>query len=236
MDIYPAIDIKGGKCVRLSQGEKDREVIYSDDPVTMALKWQNDGAGHLHVVDLDGAFEGSIKNMDIVEKIVTSVDMFVQLGGGIRSLDIIEDVLNSGIKRVIIGTKAYEDEQFVEDAVKEFGQRIAVGLDTRKGRVAIKGWTETTQAEPVKMALKLQKMGVKTIVYTDILTDGMMSGPNLPAIEELLDQTKTGIIASGGITTYADISNLKKLENKGLVGAVIGKALYEERLNLSEIV
>ena len=235
MDIYPAIDIKGGKCVRLTQGQKDKEKVYADDPLVMARRWKADGASHLHIVDLDGAFAGEMKSAHIAQRIVVEVDMFCEFGGGVRSLDDIEDLLSKGIKRVILGTKAYEDEAFIENVLKEFDHRVAVGLDAKNGKIAIKGWTEETEVTPLDLALKLQKMGAKTLIYTDIATDGMMSGPNLAGLEELLDGTNVGIIASGGVTSVADVVNIRKLEYKGVIGAIIGKALYEGTIKLRDV-
>jgi phosphoribosylformimino-5-aminoimidazole carboxamide ribotide isomerase len=235
LDIFPAVDIKNGKCVRLTQGEKDREKVYADDPVKMAKHWEDEGAKNLHIVDLDGAFDGELRNTPVVKKIADSVCMFTEFGGGIRSLDDIEMLLSSGLNRIILGTKAYEDEEFIEEAVNGFRERVAVGLDARNGKISVKGWTENTDVDPVYLAIKMQKIGVQTIIYTDISTDGMLSGPNFEGIETLADQTNIKVIASGGITSSSDIRKLKKIEYKGVVGAIIGKALYEGTVRLREV-
>ncbi|MFC1668348.1 1-(5-phosphoribosyl)-5-[(5-phosphoribosylamino)methylideneamino]imidazole-4-carboxamide isomerase [Chlamydiota bacterium] len=235
MDIYPAIDIKQGKCVRLEQGLEDKEKVYSEDPVSMGLHWQNEGAKFLHIVDLDGAFTGKLVHISLVENIVKSLALFSQCGGGIRELDDIEMLLSAGVSRAIIGTKACEDYEFIEQAVRSFSSRIAVGLDAKNGKIAIKGWKEMTDVKPSQLALLVQKIGIKTVIYTDISTDGMMKGPNFAGIEALVDATSLEVIASGGISSNRDIMNLRKLEYKGVTGAIVGKALYEEKVRLRDI-
>jgi len=231
MIIYPAIDIKDGKCVRLVQGRFDDETIYSDDPVEVALKWERFGAQFLHVVDLDGARTGEPRNAKVISEIAARVSVPVQMGGGIRSVDKVEAVLNSGIKRVILGTSAIKDPELVRIVLKEYGDSIAIGIDARDGMVAIEGWEKTSDFTAVEFARKMQSLGAKTIIYTDISRDGMLSGPNLKAMEEMAGAVDIDVIASGGVGRIEDISNLK---NTGVSGVIIGKALYTGNVDLKQ--
>lgn len=234
MKIIPAIDIKDGKCVRLLQGQKDKETIYEKDPTPVALKWQNKGAEYLHVVDLDAAFEGKLVNFDVIQKMTLDLTIPFQYAGGLRNMESIEKALSLGADRVVIGTIACEDESFLESIVKEFKQHIAVAIDVREGIVAVKGWTEVSGVDPIYLAQQVQKMGVGVVIYTDIMTDGTLKGPNYKALEMLLDAINIPVIASGGISSVEDIHNLKRLERKGLAGAIIGKALYTGDIQLEE--
>ena len=235
MQILPAIDLKNGKCVRLLQGNKDRETIYSDDPARMALRWQNEGAGYLHLVDLDGAFEGTSKNVEAIRSIVEATNIPAELGGGIRDMGAITKLLSLGLDRVILGTVAVTDPDLVRGAIERFGpQKIVVGIDASKGNVAVKGWEEISEVPALELTLKMKKFGVERIIYTDISKDGMMVGPNIAATKQLAQQSGLKVIASGGVSTLEDVRNVAALEPFGIDGMIIGKALYEGAINLKE--
>lgn len=234
MIIFPAIDLKGGKVVRLRQGKADELTVYSHDPVQQALCWQKLGARYLHIVDLDGAFTGENDNFDAVCAITKALDIPCQMGGGIRDIQRARKVFEAGIARVIIGTKACESVEFISTLVKEFGsEKIAVGIDAKDGKVALRGWTETGSWDPISLAQAVTVAGAGTIIYTDISTDGMLKGPNLPAMREMVESVDAQVIASGGVSVKEDISDLAKIT--GLYGVIVGKALYDERVNLPEI-
>lgn len=231
MKVYPAIDIKDGKCVRLTQGEMDSSTIYGD-PLEMALQWQNEGAQYLHIVDLDAALTGEFVNQELVTKLVQSVKIPVQMGGGARTKEDIKIRLDDvGVSRVLIGTSVVSDPDMLEWALGHYGSSIGVALDAKNGKVAIKGWVEGTDQDAVELAIKVHKMGVETIVYTDVCRDGMMQGPNFESTEQIVRKTWTNIIASGGISTLADIEGIK---GTGACGCVIGKALYGGAFTLKE--
>lgn len=232
MIIYPAIDIKGGKCVRLTQGLKDQEKVYYDSPQEVARLWQEKGARWLHVVDLDGAFGGRARNYEIVKEMVTSATIPIQIGGGIRSLENIEAWLALGIKRVILGTKALEDPVMLKEALKRFSEEIVVSIDAKNGLVTTEGWVKTSSIKAVDFAMRLEAQGVRRIVYTDISRDGMLSGPNFEALENLKGAVGLEIIASGGISSLKDLTALQRM---GIEGAIVGKALYEGRIDLAEL-
>ena len=236
MLIIPAIDLKDGRCVRLTQGRFDKEQIFSDDPVEVAQIWQKKGAKRLHVVDLDGAFHGEPKNIDIVKQMVKSIDIPIQLGGGIRDIETIEKYISLGIDRVIIGTSAVVDTSLVKKAVTKYNDQIIVGIDTRDGMAAIKGWLEVSELKGINLALKMQDLGVKRIIYTDVTRDGMLTGPNIENISEILDKTKVNVIASGGIASIEDLLEFKKLDQKRLEGVIVGKALYLDKIDLEEAI
>ena len=236
MLVIPAVDIKGGRCVRLFQGQADRETVYGDDPAVPARKWEGEGAELLHVVDLDGAFEGGPKNWDAVAKILQAVTIPIELGGGIRSAETVESVLSAGVSRVIIGSKAVESPDFLEGIFRDFRGRIVPSIDARDGRVMIKGWEEGTDFRAVDLGRILKKIGFKLVIYTDTDVDGTLRGPNLTALEDFLDQTGLEIIAAGGISRREDIIQLKRLERKGLSGAITGKAIYAGTLDLKEAI
>ncbi|GMQ58906.1 1-(5-phosphoribosyl)-5-[(5-phosphoribosylamino)me thylideneamino]imidazole-4-carboxamide isomerase [Vallitalea sediminicola] len=234
MRLYPAIDIKNGKCVRLKQGKFNEQTIYSNDPYVIAKKWVDNGASYIHVVDLDGALDGNWTNKDAIKKIVDSVNIPVQTGGGIRSIRDIEDRLSVGITRVIIGTLAVKNPSFVKDAVKKFGSdRIVVGIDAKDGMVAINGWEELSVVSALDLCKQMRGYGVKTIVYTDISKDGMLIGPNIDYTKYLIDETGLDIIASGGVSSIKD---LKDVEIINAEGAIIGKALYTNTIDLKEAI
>lgn len=233
MIIFPAIDILKGKCVRLIQGDYNQEKVYGDSPVAMAKKWEEKGAEYIHIVDLDGAKSGDSINKSVIKEIAENVNIPIQVGGGIRSLDIISFYLNSGVSRVIIGTAAIQDPEFLKEAVNKYGDKIAVSLDARNGFVATDGWTDTSEVKAIDLVKQLEQIGVKTIVYTDIAKDGMLQGPNLEEQRAINDATSMNVIASGGVTTKEDVDNLQTLD---LYGTIIGKALYDGKLDFESVV
>jgi phosphoribosylformimino-5-aminoimidazole carboxamide ribotide isomerase len=237
MLIIPAIDLRNGKCVRLIQGKVDAETIFSDDPVATALKWENKGAKFLHVVDLDGAFTGSPKNLDVIEKIVDAVSIPIEMGGGIRDASVVESVFKAGVHRAILGTSALKNPDFAGEMCDLYGDRIAVGIDAKDGKVAIKGWTELGEKPAVDFAIEMKNAGVKIIIYTDIKRDGMLTGPNVEATKNLAMAVEgVNVIASGGMSSLDDIKNLKDIEPYGVVGVIIGKALYTGDIELEEAI
>ncbi|MBI1884443.1 MAG: 1-(5-phosphoribosyl)-5-[(5-phosphoribosylamino)methylideneamino]imidazole-4-carboxamide isomerase [Chlamydiae bacterium] len=236
MLVIPAIDIKGGKCVRLTQGDFSKETVYAEDPSQMALRWQNKGAKYLHVVDLDGALAGRPVNYKTIQEMTMDLLVPFEYGGGIRDFESIEKALSLGADRAVLGTMAYESEDFLESAIREFKKRVAVAIDAKGGLVAVSGWTKETAVDPVFLAKQMKKMGVSVVIYTDILSDGALKGPNYKAIEYLVDSVKMPIIVSGGVTTKEDVARLKNLEHKGVVGMIVGKALYTGDIKLEEVV
>ena len=233
MIIFPAIDLRGGKCVRLIQGDFDKETVYSDDPQATALKWQAAGAKFLHVVDLDGARAGKPQNLDAIQKILDAVDIPIEVGGGIRTLDDMERLLNMGVRRVILGSVAVENPALVAEAAQRFGDRIVVGIDAKGGFVAIHGWEKSSAVTVVELAKQIAAAGVKTIIYTDISKDGMLSGVNAAAFAELAEKSGAQIVASGGVKSIEDIRALKAVESAGVVGVIVGKAIYTGSLDLA---
>lgn len=235
MTIYPAIDIKGGRCVRLTQGRADQETVYSENPAEVAAQFRKDGAEWVHVVDLDGAFTGESQNLSVV-RAIASVGMKVQLGGGMRSRLAVERALGMGVTRVVVGTRAAESEDFVAELVRAFGEKIAVGIDAKNGQVAVKGWVNTTGTSALGLAARMDAIGVRTLIYTDIGTDGMLTGPNLAAQEAMLKTVKCGVIASGGVSQQSDVGALSELGKRyaNLDGVIIGKAIYEKRVELGK--
>ena len=231
MIILPAIDLKDGVCVRLRQGVKEDKTIYHENPVEMALSFQTDGAEYLHLVDLDGAFEGKPKNLDVVKNIVNALDIPVELGGGIRSQEIAEAYLNIGVSRIIIGTQAIKDFDLIEKLIHLYDDKICVSIDAKDGMVCTEGWVETSEIEAVYLATRLERAGLSTLVYTDIAKDGMMTGPNFEILGVLQSQLQMNIIASGGV---ASVEHLDRLASMGLYGAITGKAVYEGAINLKE--
>lgn len=233
MLIYPAIDIKDGKCVRLRQGVFDETTVYFENPADAAKNWKQAGAAFLHVVDLDGARTGGSANRQAIEGILSVVDIPVQLGGGIRDMASVEDKLQMGISRVIIGTSAIQDKGFVAKAVERYGERIAVGVDASNGMVAIKAWEEISGTDAVSLCLSMKELGVRTIIYTDISRDGMMTGPNIDATQDIINKTGLNIIASGGVSSMADLENVSNINASGVI---IGKALYLGAIDLKEAI
>lgn len=232
MIIYPAIDLKEGKCVRLRQGDYDAVTVYAKNPVEVAKEWERQGAKYLHLVDLDGARQGVSINHDVIGEIVRAVKIPVQLGGGIRTLEDIQEKLDLGIARVILGSVVISHKELVEVAIKRWGpERIVIGIDAKDGMVAIQGWLEVTSQSVIALARQLKSIGTKTIIYTDIAKDGMMQGPNVLETQQMIQETGLQVIASGGITELLD---LKKLGAIGVSGAIIGKALYTGSIQLRE--
>lgn len=234
MQIIPAVDIKGGQCVRLSQGKADRETVYSDDPVAMARHWSDQGAKLIHVVDLDGAFAGKPANAGLVEKIINSVSAEIQVGGGIRTFQAIQTYVDYGAARVVLGTVALKDPAFVEEACKKFPGKIVVGIDARDGCVAIKGWVEVSSKKASDLAKDMEPLGVAGFIFTDIGRDGMMQGPNLDSIRAFAQGAQLPVIASGGVSRLQDISDLLALQPLGVTGIIVGKALYDKTVDLKE--
>jgi phosphoribosylformimino-5-aminoimidazole carboxamide ribotide isomerase len=235
--IFPAIDLKGGKVVRLQQGRADAETVYSDDPAAVAKRWEDEGARYLHVVDLDGAFGGAPRNWDSVRAILGAVQTPIQLGGGLRTREHVEAALNIGVTRVVLGTKACDSPEFISALLEDFGTRIVVGIDARDGFVAVKGWTEKTEISAVDFAQQINRLGVLNIIFTDVATDGMLAGPNYFAISGLCSAVNCNVIASGGVSGINDVRRLQRVadERPNLVGCIIGKALYDGRIDLKQL-
>ncbi|HVS53799.1 MAG TPA: 1-(5-phosphoribosyl)-5-[(5-phosphoribosylamino)methylideneamino]imidazole-4-carboxamide isomerase [Opitutaceae bacterium] len=236
MTIYPAIDIKGGRCVRLTQGRADQETIYAENPTDVAAEFRAAGSAWVHVVDLDGAFAGEPKNLAAVQAIA-ALGMKVQLGGGLRTRATVERALAGGVSRVVIGTRAAESEAFVGELVQAFGEKIAIGIDAKNGQVAVKGWVATAAMSALALARRMDALGVRTLIHTDIGTDGMLTGPNFAAQEAMLAAGKFNVIASGGVSRREDIVMLAALARRyaNLEGVIVGKALYEKRVELPDL-
>lgn len=236
MTIFPAIDLQQGRCVRLRQGRADDATVYGDDPVAMARHWQALGAQALHVVDLDGAFQGQPAHAELIARIAAALTIPVQTGGGLRSDAHVERMLDAGVARVILGTRALDDTAALERLVaRHGGGRIAVGIDARDGWVQVKGWVETTRVRAGDLAQRVAAIGVGTLIYTDTATDGMLQGPNLAAMDDLCRAATCAIIASGGVSTPEDVRALAALGHPHLLGAIVGKALYEGRTTLPDL-
>ncbi len=233
MLIYPAIDLFSGKAVRLFKGDYAQMTVYNDNPEEVALDFLKSGATHIHLVDLEGAKTGETPNIQTVMKIKKSTGLFCEIGGGIRSLEIIDRYISSGVDRVILGTAAVTNKGFVEEAVAKYGDKIAVGIDIKDGRVSIKGWTETSELDAFDFCEKMQKIGVETVICTDISKDGAMQGTNHELYRELSSKFSLNIIASGGVSSIDDIKRLSDLK---LHGAIVGKAYYTGAINLSEAI
>lgn len=234
MIVIPAVDIKDGRCVRLYQGREDRETVYGDEPAAMALKWQREGAEYLHVVDLDGAFSGEPQNLESVRKILERVTIPVELGGGLREIESVRRVFKWGVDRVVLGTAAVGDRDFVKRAVGEFGRQVFIGLDAREGKLAVEGWKTDAGIGPLEILGELEEIGVGGVIFTDILTDGALTGPNVESLERILSAARTRVIASGGVSSPEHLKKLDSLQGGTLYGAIIGKALYSGGLTLAE--
>ncbi|MBE6092049.1 MAG: 1-(5-phosphoribosyl)-5-[(5-phosphoribosylamino)methylideneamino]imidazole-4-carboxamide isomerase [Selenomonas ruminantium] len=233
MIIFPAIDIRGGKCVRLLKGDFNQETVFSDSPADMARKWQAQGAEYLHLVDLDGALAGSSQNLAAIKEILQVVDIPTELGGGIRSMEQIDQLLAMGITRVILGSVAVKNPDLVREACTKYGERIVVGIDAKDGIVAVEGWGESGNIGVVELAKKMKDAGVKTIIYTDISRDGTLSGVNVEATIKLAQESGVKIVASGGVKSLEDIKALKKQEAVGIEGVIAGKSIYMGTLDLA---
>jgi phosphoribosylformimino-5-aminoimidazole carboxamide ribotide isomerase len=237
MIIIPAIDLKGGNVVRLFQGKLTASNVYSHSPVTVARHWQKQGAELIHVVDLDGAFTGTIKNLHLVREIIKAVDVPIEFGGGVRSEEAIETLLDSGVSRVVLGTMAAEDNDFLKAVFEKFQHRIIVSIDAKKGKVLTEGWQNAKQdLSAIDFARRLKDVGFSELIYTDVLKDGTLQGPNFESLGAILRGSGLKIIASGGVSSLDDISRLKSLEKEGVEGVIIGKALYEEKFSLKEAI
>ncbi len=229
MLILPAIDLRNGKCVNLVQGRAEEETIFSDQPIEMAKRWEAEGAEYLHLVDLDGAFHGTSENLQIVREIVEAIQIPVQLGGGIRTLERLDLVVNLGVARAILGTAALKNPVLVEHACRKYGAQIAVGIDAKDELVATEGWLKVSHKPAIEFAKEMQNLGVLTIIYTDIKSDGMLKGPNMEATRAVVEAVEIDVVASGGITSGEDLKTLKSI---GASGAIIGRALYTGDLDL----
>ncbi|HBG47043.1 MAG TPA: 1-(5-phosphoribosyl)-5-((5-phosphoribosylamino)methylideneamino)imidazole-4-carboxamide isomerase [Deltaproteobacteria bacterium] len=234
MLIFPAIDIKNGRCVRLTQGRMDAETVYSDEPWEVAKRWESEGAEVIHLVDLDGAVEGNARNLPVIKKIIEKTGVPVQIGGGIRDVKTAETYLAiPHVKRIIIGTAAYENPAFVNTLTRKYPGRVAVGIDAKDGKVAIKGWVTVTSERATDLARKLEGAGVASIIYTDISKDGMLAGPNVEATREMAESVSIPVVASGGISSLKDIESYRGV---ALEGMIIGKALYAGNIRLKEAI
>jgi len=232
--VIPAIDLRGGKCVRLLQGQRDRQTVYSSDPVAVAQAWEQAGARRLHVVDLDGAFTGRPQNQELIRAIAAAVQIPVQVGGGIRDEATVETVLELGVAGVILGTAAVTDPHLLARLVARFGDRIMVGIDCRDGLVAVRGWEACAGESGVEVGRRAKALGIERVVFTDIGRDGTLRGPNIEAIAGFCTATRLKVIASGGVSTLDDIRTLKRLAHLGVEGVIVGKALYERAFTLQE--
>jgi len=234
MFVIPAIDLKNGQCVRLLQGKEDAVTVYSNDPASTARRWEECGAKLLHVVDLDGAFTGSQKNLDAILKIRQSVSIDIEIGGGIRDIKKIDGLISIGINRIILGTAVIEKPSLLKDACGKYPGRILAGIDAKDGKVAVKGWVEVTGTDAKDLAREMEKAGAAGIIYTDISRDGMLAGPNIPAMEEMVETVSIPIIASGGVSSIKDIIALREIKN--LWGVITGKAIYSGAVDLKEAI
>ncbi len=234
MIIFPAIDLRGGKCVRLFKGDFSRETIFSDNPSAVAVKWEEMGAQYLHVVDLDGALQGETKNREAIRSILGAVHIPMELGGGLRSLESIERALTGGIQRVILGSAAVENPSLVQEACHRFGDRIVVAIDARDGIVATQGWESSGNVSALDFAKQMADYGVKTVIYTDISRDGTLSGLNLEGAIELSKVSGLRVVASGGVRSLEDIRAVKAHETDGIEGVIVGQAIYSGRLDLKK--
>ncbi len=233
MRIYPAIDIIDGACVRLVQGDYSQKTKFADDPCEIAMRWQNEGGEFIHIVDLDGARNGEMSNFDLIVRIADKLNIPIEVGGGVRNMDCVEKYLDNGVNRVIIGTSALSNPDFVKEAVSKYGERIVVGIDAKDGMVAVNGWEEVSTTSAIDLAKQMEKIGVKTIIYTDIATDGMLKGPNVQAMKEMTEAVSIDVVASGGVSSAEDIARLK---DTGVEGAIVGKALYTDALCLKDAI
>jgi phosphoribosylformimino-5-aminoimidazole carboxamide ribotide isomerase len=233
MEIIPAIDIRGGRCVRLYQGDYGQETVFDEDPVTVALMWYSQGARWLHVIDLDGAVAGEPENMEAIGKITEESGLLIELGGGIRQEEVAERLLGQGVRRIILGTAAIENRQLVERLCRRFGQAIAVSLDSRDGKIAIHGWQKNTVTEVLQLSQEMVEAGVRRFIYTDIRRDGTLTEPNFDMIERLVAETNVPVMVAGGI---ARLDHLRRIKQLGAEGAIIGKALYTGDINLREAI
>ena len=235
MLVIPAIDLKDGRCVRLRQGDMAAETVYSEDVPSVARRWQEQGASMIHVVDLNGAVDGEPRNLPQIESVMKTVSVKVQVGGGIRTIQTVRRYLNAGVSRVVLGTAALTDRAFLEQACKEFPRRILLGLDARDGKVAVKGWTAVSETKAIDLLKELSGYALGAVIYTDISRDGMLSGPNVSALKEVVEYSSFPVIASGGITRVEDLRVVQSLGPR-IEGAIVGKALYDGKLDYTTVV
>lgn len=234
--LYPAIDLRDGQAVRLYKGDYDQMTVYDSDPAAVARRFKEAGARFLHVVDLDGAKEGSPKNRPVIEAIVKASGLPVQVGGGIRTGETLEALFSLGVERAILGTAAVNRPDFVREALREYGDKINIGIDAKDGMVAVNGWLETSSITAVDLGRELKAAGATRVIFTDIARDGTLTGPNIPAIVEMAEQTGLGVIASGGIKETADLLELAKYQGRGVIGSIIGKAIYNGNIDLASCI
>ena len=236
MIIIPAIDLKGGKCVRLFKGKEEQVTVFSENPSEVAREWEESEAKWIHVVDLDGAFSGKPRNFNVIKSIVDSASCPVQVGGGIRNIDTVREYVGIGVKRIILGTDAFSDEDFLRNACSEFPEEIAVGIDTKNGKIAVKGWTEVIDQSIEEVLGNLHEVGVSVVLNTNIDRDGTMEGINIEGAREFINESPIPVIASGGIATMEDLEKLASIEHLGLYGAILGKSIYTGSINLKEAI
>jgi phosphoribosylformimino-5-aminoimidazole carboxamide ribotide isomerase len=234
-ELIPAVDLKGGKCVRLQEGMASRSTEYSSDPVAMALHWESLGATRLHLVDLDGAFSGEAAHLEIAKYIFRALKIPVQFGGGLRTLDQIETILNLGARRAILGTVAVDNPKVVEEAVRRHPEAIVVGIDARNGNVALRGWVDQTALTAAELALRMKKLGVARVIYTDVARDGMLKGVNYQETENLCRETGIRVIASGGVSSIEDVREIWDRRACGIEGVILGRALYEKKIDFADL-
>jgi len=234
-EIIPAVDILNGKCVRLTRGDYKTEKVYSEDPLQVAIGWTKFGAKRLHIVDLDGAKSGEPKNIKLIKKIAARVQVPIEVGGGIRKMETIDDLILSGIDRVILGTSSINEPDLIKKACAKQGEKIAVSIDVKEGKPAVKGWTEVSEKDVVELAKELIGLGVKRFIYTDIMRDGTLTGPNIEGVKTFAKAIIIPVIASGGVSSKEDVEHLKGLSKYGVEGCIIGKALYEGKIKLEEV-
>lgn len=233
MIIFPAMDLRDGKCVRLYQGKFDESEVVGENPLDVALDFKAKGAEYIHMVDLDGALKGEIKNLSIISEVIKTVGIPVELGGGIRNMETVDMLIDTGLSRVILGTAALKDMNFVKQAVKKYGEKIAVGIDAKNEKVAVNGWINVSDVDYIDFAKQMESIGVKTIIFTDISKDGTLQGPNLEQLEKIHKSVSCDIIASGGIKNVEDLKHIKDM---GVYGAITGKAIYSGNINLEEAI
>ena len=234
MIVIPAVDLKDGRCVRLSQGRMDQESVYSENPIEMARRWESEGAERLHVVDLNGAVAGKPIHRALIKEISQSLQIPVEVGGGIRDLATIEDYLSSGVKWVVLGTAAFQNRALIEEACQRFPERVILGIDAKKGKVAIQGWKEVISLEAIDLAKQFDGKGLSAIIFTDVERDGMRTGLNFQSTKRLARSTSTPVIASGGVSRINDVEEILELEQDGVIGVIVGRALYTGSIKLNE--
>lgn len=236
MIVIPAVDLKDGRCVRLSQGRMEQETVYSEHPVQMAQQWESKGAERIHVVDLNGAVAGKPFHQSLIKEMVRSLQIPIEVGGGIRDFDTLENYLSSGVRWVILGTAAFNNRPFIEKACHRFPERVILGIDAKGGKVAIRGWNEVVSLEAIDLAKQVEGMGLSAIIFTDIEKDGMSTGLNFESTQKLSRSTSIPVIASGGVSRIEDIGHLLELEPDGVIGVIVGRALYTGSVDLEEAI